>query len=799
MTDTTERSIFLQALELSEEIERDQYLETACGGDQQLRASVEQLLSAHDLPHNVLDQPLVAANQADRFASTAIERELVTEAPGTVIGPYRLMEQIGEGGFGLVFVAEQQQPVRRKVALKVVKPGMDTREVVARFEAERQALAMMDHPNIASVLSAGTTQSGRPYFVMELVRGVPITNFCDEQQLSLRSRLELFMKVCNAVQHAHQKGVIHRDIKPSNVLVTLHDETAVPKVIDFGVAKALGQNLTDKTIYTRFTAMIGTPLYMSPEQAEMSGLDVDTRSDIYSLGVLLYELLTGSTPFERERFNSVGLDEVRRIIREENPPKPSTRVTTLAATPTTMVVDRKRDSRELSSAIRGDLDWIVMKTLEKDRGRRYESASELADDVRRFLAQQPIEARPPSQFYQLQKFARRNKAGIVTVSLIAAAMIFGTAISFWQASVAYSERNEKDVALREKDAALKEAVRLQQEADAAREEISQFATRMKEANVLVTSGRAHADAGRWAAAHDDFSKAIKRQPNYYNAWAERAALLVKLGLWERAAHDYSRAIELGVPADNPANWGIPQLFLMNGDIANYREYCLTMLQQSEQLNESPSIALIRSCVLATEPVGDPKLLAQQALEAVTSADRGPVGSLQNLFFPRPEPPAPQSHKRPPQRKVPPQRKGPPPRNTHWRKEYPRGASLYTTGIALYRAGRYDEAISNLRKATGDEHWRARAIVYPVLSMAYQRAGDADQARAAFATAEQKIDSWIDDIQQGPIGSMPILWFDWIECLLLHREASILLTGFAPADDPRLRGIQQRAQQLIESN
>src|SRR4051812_45153164 len=299
--------------------------------------------------------------------------EAIAEQPGTIIGPYKLLEQIGEGGFGLVFMAEQERPVRRRVALKVIKPGMDTKQVIARFEAERQALALMDHPNIAHVLEAGATESGRPYFVMELVRGIPITEFCDQNRLCIDERLKLFTTVCQAVQHAHQKGIIHRDIKPTNVLVTLHDGVPVPRVIDFGVAKATGQRLTDKTLFTGFAQMIGTPLYMSPEQAEMSGLDVDTRSDIYSLGVMLYELLTGTTPFSRERLQQAAYDEIRRIIREEEPLKPSTRISTLGATAALVSSQRKSDPQKLSHLVRGELDWLVMRCLEKDRNRRYET------------------------------------------------------------------------------------------------------------------------------------------------------------------------------------------------------------------------------------------------------------------------------------------------------------------------------------------------------------------------------------------------------------------------------------------
>jgi WD40 repeat protein len=344
-----------------------------------------------------------------------------------LIGPYKLLEQIGEGGFGLVFMAEQQQPLRRKVALKVIKPGMDSKQVIGRFEAERQALALMDHTNIARVLDAGATDSGRPYFVMELVRGIPITDFCDHNQLPVRERLELFLAVCQAVQHAHQKGIIHRDLKPRNVLVTLLDGRPVVKVIDFGIAKALGQQLTDKTLFTCFAQMIGTPLYMSPEQAEMSGQDVDTRTDIYALGVLLYELLTGTTPFDKERLKEASYDEIRRIIREEEPAKPSTRISTLGQAATTVSANRQSEPRRLSQLFRGELDWIVMKALEKDRNRRYDTASSFGADVERYLHDEPVHACPPSALYRFRKFARRNKAVLTTGSAVAFAVLLAVA------------------------------------------------------------------------------------------------------------------------------------------------------------------------------------------------------------------------------------------------------------------------------------------------------------------------------------------------------------------------------------
>ncbi len=416
-------ALFFAALEKGSPQERAAYLDEACALDPDLRRRVEKMLAAQAQAGSFLEKPAGSPGET--------VDDPVRERPGTVIGPYKLLEQIGEGGFGIVFMAEQQQPVRRKVALKVLKPGMDSRQVVARFEAERQALAIMDHPNIAKVLDGGQTASGRPFFVMELVKGVPITDFCDKNHLPVRQRLELFLSVCQAVQHAHHKAIIHRDLKPSNVLVSLHDTEPVVKVIDFGVAKALGQELTDKTLFTGIAQMIGTPLYMSPEQAGMSDLDIDTRSDIYSLGVLLYELLTGTTPFEAERLRKAGYEEMRRIICEEEPPRPSARVNTLGLAAATVSANRGSDPRRLSQLFRGELDWIVMKALEKDRNRRYESASAFAADVQRYLNDEPVLACPPSAWYRFRKFTRRNKTALTITSLVLLAVLLVTGTAGW--------------------------------------------------------------------------------------------------------------------------------------------------------------------------------------------------------------------------------------------------------------------------------------------------------------------------------------------------------------------------------
>jgi eukaryotic-like serine/threonine-protein kinase len=415
-----EEELFNKAVALHGE-DRIAFLDQACAGDAALRAAVEALLRADEVASGYLEPRGLGLEQTEQTTSSS-------EQVGKVVaGRYKLLEQIGEGGMGTVWVAEQREPVKRQVALKLVKPGMDSKSVLARFEAERQALALMDHQNIAKVLDGGVTEQGRPFFVMELVKGMPLTEYCDARRMSVRDRLALFVPICSAVQHAHQKGIIHRDLKPTNILVTEHDGTPVPKVIDFGLAKALGAatTLTDRTLHTAFGTLVGTPLYMAPEQVAVNALDVDTRSDVYSLGVVLYELLTGTTPLEKQRFKEAAWDEIRRVIREEEPPRPSIRLSDSHDALPSISAQRHTEPVALTRLVRGELDWIVMKALEKDCNRRYETANGFAMDVQRYLADEPVLACPPSAWYRIRKFVRRNKGPVLTASLVVVALVVG--------------------------------------------------------------------------------------------------------------------------------------------------------------------------------------------------------------------------------------------------------------------------------------------------------------------------------------------------------------------------------------
>ena len=420
--------IFLDAIEMADEALRAAYLEKACGGDRDLRARVDKLLMALPKVGAFLEEPEYSPSAGAKTNDHGSAAELV----GQAIGPYKLLQKIGEGGMGVVYMAQQNHPVERRVALKIIRTGMDTAQVIARFEHERQALALMDHPNITRVLDVGATANGLPYFAMELVHGVPITKYCDQEQLNIDERIQLLIPVCQAVQHAHQKGIVHRDIKPSNVLVALYDGRPVPKVIDFGVAKATAQRLTERTMFTELGQIIGTMEYMAPEQAESNNLDIDTRADIYSLGVLLYELLTGAPPFTAQELRSAGLAGMLRMVKEVEPIKPSTKITSNDDTPS-VAANRRLEPRRLANLVRGELDWISMKCLEKDRARRYETANGLASDLERYLSNEPVLACPPTTRYRLRKFIRKHRALLAAVAAFVLLLTAASIISTWQA------------------------------------------------------------------------------------------------------------------------------------------------------------------------------------------------------------------------------------------------------------------------------------------------------------------------------------------------------------------------------
>jgi serine/threonine protein kinase/Flp pilus assembly protein TadD len=630
------KEIFAEALDL-QGADLTAYLDKACADNPELRAKVEALLAA--------------AAQTDAFRETAASN--LSERPGTVIGRYKLLEQIGEGGFGVVFMAEQQAPIQRRVALKIIKLGMDTKLVVARFEAERQALAMMDHPNIAKVFDGGATEAGRPYFVMELVRGISITDYCDQHNLPVRRRLELFAQVCQAVQHAHQKGIIHRDLKPTNVLVADYDDRPVPKVIDFGVAKAIGEHLTEKTMFTQFGQIVGTVEYMSPEQAKLNQLDIDTRSDIYSLGVLLYQLLTGETPFDRQRLRSAAFDEMLRIIREEEPPKPSTRLSSLfqrgsggARAPSNLAsiaADRQTDPRKLSRDVQGELDWIVMKALEKDRNRRYETAIGLARDIQRYLADEAVEACPPTAGYKLRKFARKNRKALTIVGAFIILLAAGTVVSTWQAIRARNEANAKAVALVAEQKARDQAFAVLRSMAA-----DVIATKFPSGTVLTEDDRAFLQGVVVQAV------ILAKARNY-----------ISLSQWDKAAAEYAK-VDWSRPLEDDT-FAYACLFLIRGDTEGYIRFCQGLVRRAGQMEGPEAYVMARTCAIAPQSPVDPA-------RAVEWANQNVAGS-QNPW------------------------------------------DFHVLGLAQYRAGQFDKALQSFTKANdkawayADINWFGLALVH----------------------------------------------------------------------------------------
>jgi eukaryotic-like serine/threonine-protein kinase len=733
-----EEAIFNEVRLIDAPEARRAYLDQVCGGDQAVRARVEALLRVHDAERSFLASPAA-------MPSATVDLPHREDA-GAVIGPYRLIQQIGEGGMGTVWMAQQQEPVRRVVALKLIKAGMDSKQVIARFEAERQALALMDHANIARVLDGGTSNTGRPYFVMDLVKGVPITRYCDEHQLTPRQRLELFIPVCHAVQHAHQKGVIHRDLKPSNVLVAQYDPDApgVPTVIDFGVAKATGQRLTDSTLLTGFGTVVGTPEYMSPEQADLNQLDIDTRSDIYSLGVLLYELLTGSTPLQPRRLKAAALLEVLRLIREEEPPKPSTRLGATEELPS-IAANRQTEPRRLMGLVRGELDWIVMKSLEKDRNRRYETAGSLGRDVEHYLRDEPVLACPPSRWYRLRKFARRNKGTIAAASTVAVLLLL-TIVTLAVSNTWI--RREQARTKREKVRAEK----AQELAEGRAEEIRQGLARLKAANALLDRGRWYAFWDRWDDAHEAFSQAIRLHPEHVSAWVARGDLYTRLGLWDLAAADYAQEMALHKP-DTTIRWYQHALLRHAiGDDEGCRQSARAMRERfAGTLKEDFVEETVRASLLVPDPEAQLPRLIELAREAVPS---------------RP-----------------------------W-------SMRFVLGTAHYRAGQYDEAVSRLQEALAAQpQWPIGQLSYPVLAMAHHRMGRKAEGRHALDEAARVLDRWTQQrysgagdnwvTHRGGDATWPVPWWDYLECQLLYREAKVLIDGVPPPDDPRLHVLRAR--------
>jgi serine/threonine protein kinase len=653
-------SIFFAALGKGTLPERAAFLDKACAADAELRLRVERMLEAQ--AGGFMQEPAPGL--------PAVNDEPIKEGPGEVIGPYKLMEQIGEGGFGLVFVAAQHHPVRRKVALKIIKPGMDTRDVIARFEAERQALALMDHPNIAKVFDAGATESGRPYFVMELVHGVPITEYCDQNRLSPRQRLELFLSLCHAIQHAHQKGIIHRDVKPTNVMVTLHDGRPVVKVIDFGVAKALRQQLTDRTIYTQFAQMLGTPLYMSPEQAEMSGLDIDTRSDIYSLGVLMYELLTGTTPLDRTRISKAAALEIRRILSDEEPPKPSTRLSQSGDQLTSIAAQRNMEPTSLSRLIRGDLDWIVMKCLEKDRNRRYETASSLASDIENYLHDEPVVACPPSATYRLRKFARRNKVAVVAAAAILASLTIGAGISTWLYFRERAARVDAEVAT-----ANESQLRVNDQAT----------TAIREALLVLRSRGADA-----AERHLESLTPLHKQMSSANMASIHNLLGHLRGQQNRlqeAAMNFAKAAELEPDKFERYQYYVP-LLVHTGERDGYQRVRHELIKHfGHTPNPRYAERALKICLITPWPDADFSTLDRLAVTALKTDPR------------------------------------------HWAWPY----TQFAIGLLEYRRENYRSAVERLQQAVGRMDRFCEVQASMVLAMAHHKLGDVDQAKGVFAS------------------------------------------------------------------
>ena len=727
-----EDALFYAALDVEDPAKRALFLDQACAGRESLRAAVEKMLEAHAEAERFFARGSGRLEEAAKKVQTATLTTIAASAGGVAppaggelglrIGRYTLLQKIGEGGCGVVYMASQEEPIRRRVALKIIKLGMDTKNVIGRFEAERQALALMDHPNIARVLDGGATEAGRPYFVMELVRGVKITDFCDQNHLDVQQRLELFIQICHAVQHAHQKGVIHRDLKPSNILVTLHDGIPVPKVIDFGIAKAIEGPLTEKPYFTAFEQFIGTPAYVSPEQAEMSGLDVDTRSDIYSLGVLLYELLTGRPPFDPAKLMQSGLDAMRRTLREQEPPRPSNMLTTLQGDELrTTALHHRAEPPKLISLLRGDLDWIVMKALEKDRSRRYQTANALAMDIQRHLDNEPVAARPPSRLYLLRKLVRRNQAIFVSSAAVAAALLTGLGASTWL----YFQARE----------ALQREALLRQEAEA-QNKITQAAYLVAQERIDKAD---HLLGEAFRAQPSLESESVFRNLGWWNAIQ---------GDWKHAADRFSTLLKVDLNASSDTVTGD----LMNAgpvlielrDNARYEAFRLEAIARfAGATNPVVAERVVKSSLLIP---ADGKTMAALGLladvAATSLADTNPDGSDDQIY-------------------------------ESWR--------CVSLALMDYRRGDFGRAATWCRRCLGCGQYNPARIATArvLLAMSLHQQGQAASARSEMTRGRDLIEA---RFKAGiTLGSTPEgFWHDWVFARILLREGATLMGDEAAA-------------------
>jgi eukaryotic-like serine/threonine-protein kinase len=759
MTSPNEREEALfTAASVLEGRERRLFLDFACNGQPTLRARVDALLDAGNATADFFDLGIASIQQAvqDIAASPAPDPDnddfcdFQLERMNRHIGPYKLLEKIGEGGNGVVYMAEQEKPIRRRVAIKVIKLGMDTGSVIARFEAERQALAMMDHPNIARVLDAGATQTGRPYFVMELVRGTRITDFCDDRGLETRQRLDLFIQIGHAIQHAHQKGIIHRDIKPSNILVTLHDGIPVPKVIDFGIAKATESPLTERTLFTSYAQVIGTPAYMSPEQAEMSGLDIDTRSDIYSLGVILYELLTGRPPFDPKELLRSGMDEMRRTLRETEPLRPSKKLDSLSREDLTLTAGcRHTNPPELVSQLRGDLDWVVMKALEKDRKRRYQTVNEMVLDIRHHLNDEPISARPPTRRYRLQKLVRRNKTVFASVGAIALALLMGLGASTWLL-LREREASRRLFVAEQQQARLRIAAERGREDEARLRHMAETRETVIQANELLRGGDFTG-----ADALVESMTAISPTPGGAQFFRSLGEWHAMQGRWQEAARRFAHLVQINhlEPGARPSldHLLAAAALVESGDMAGYEDFRRAMIARFARA--SGLIAPDRTVKASLLLRGDHALMESLApiIDLLAQSCDGiqPRQNMNNLDATM----------------------------VAWR--------MISVAIGEFRRGNFEAAEDWTRsslsfKGTNESRIATARIVH---AMALRKLGRSAEAAAELALGRAQVASKFSETGKPIVGSDEN-WFDWVIARILLREADSLAPIEQPESDPR---------------